>query len=59
LLDLNLDWFDFYGCRVRHNDATIAHGIERSILIFAAKAGFKWAFLPDRWTARAWVRRRR
>jgi lipopolysaccharide biosynthesis protein len=56
LFALNLDWLDFYGCKARNVDATIAHAIERSILIFAAKAGFKWAFLPKRWARRSWVR---
>jgi hypothetical protein len=59
LLNLGLTWFDFYGCRTRTHDATIAHGIERSILIFAASAGYKWAFLPRRWSQRAWNARRR
>jgi lipopolysaccharide biosynthesis protein len=55
LLDLGLTWFDFRGCRPRSVDATIAHGIERSMLIFAAKAGFKWAFVPRSWTLRSWM----
>jgi hypothetical protein len=59
LLDLELEWVDFYGCRARNFDATIAHGIERCILIFAAKAGFKWAFIPERWTPRIWGGRRK
>jgi hypothetical protein len=55
LLDLGLTWFHFQGCRPRSVDATIAHAIERSVLIFAAKAGFKWAIVPRRWTLRNWV----
>jgi lipopolysaccharide biosynthesis protein len=55
LLDLGLTWLDFRGCRPRRVDATLAHGIERSMLIFAAKAGFKWAFVPRSWTLRSWM----
>jgi lipopolysaccharide biosynthesis protein len=54
LLELGLAWQDFAECRARNRDATIAHGIERCILIFAAKAGFRWAFLPRRWVPRHW-----
>jgi lipopolysaccharide biosynthesis protein len=52
LLDLGLNWPEFYGCRSRHLDGTIAHGLERCILIFAARAGFKWAQPPRRWAGR-------
>ena len=55
LFDLGLGWPDFNRCRPRDLDATIAHGIERCILMFAAKAGFKWAFLPRRWMQRSWI----
>jgi hypothetical protein len=54
VLDLGLTWGDFSRCRVHDLDATIAHGIERSFLVFAAESGFRWAFLPRRWTGRLW-----
>lgn len=46
LFNLGLTWADFDRCRPHDLDATIAHAIERCVLIFAAQAGFKWAFLP-------------
>jgi hypothetical protein len=55
LLDLGLTWFHFQGCRPRSVDATIAHAIERSMLIFAAKAGFKWAIMPRPWMLHNWM----
>jgi hypothetical protein len=58
LLDLGLGWPDFNRCRPRDLDATIAHGIERCILMFAMKAGYKWAFLPRRWMRRPWMAQR-
>lgn len=54
LLDLGLTWSDFNNCRSRDVDGTIAHAIERSIIIFAAKAGFKWAVLPRSWIRQFW-----
>lgn len=54
LLELGLTWFDFQGCRPRNLDATIAHAVERCILIFAAMAGYKWAYLPKRWLRWSW-----
>jgi lipopolysaccharide biosynthesis protein len=58
LLGLGLTWEDFYGCRPRDVDGTIAHGIERCMLWFAAKAGYRWAFLPKPSPARIWRARR-
>lgn len=57
LFDLGLTWSDFNRCRPRDLDATIAHGVERCVLMYAAKAGFKWAFLPRRWIRQSWARR--
>ena len=54
LLDLGLTWDDFAGFDgfVDHDtgtrDATLAHGIERSFLVFCASAGLHWARLPRR-----------
>jgi len=48
LLGLNLAWEDFSGCGEADRDAGIAHAIERAILFFSARAGFRWAFLPRR-----------
>jgi hypothetical protein len=55
LLELDWTWPDFNGCRSRELDGTIAHGLERCILIFAAKAGYKWAFLPRRWALKSFA----
>jgi hypothetical protein len=46
LLDLRLTPEDFADCRPRNLDATIAHAIERCILMFSAVGGFKWAYHP-------------
>jgi lipopolysaccharide biosynthesis protein len=56
LLDLGLGWADFSDCRPRNVDATIAHAVERSILIFAALAGYKWAYHPRGGRWRRWLR---
>ena len=53
LLNLGLTWEDFAHCRPRNVDATIAHAIERSILIFAALAGYNWSYHTTR---RRWRR---
>jgi lipopolysaccharide biosynthesis protein len=46
LLDVGLTWGDFGDSEQDARDATLAHGVERSFVIFAAVAGFKWAFVP-------------
>lgn len=56
LLDLGLAWADFSDCRPRNVDATIAHAVERSILIFAALGGYKWAHHPRGGRWRRWLR---
>jgi len=48
LLDLKLSWEDFEHYTGREVDGTAAHAIERCILFFSAKAGYRWAFLPPR-----------
>lgn len=45
LAQLGLDWIDF-GPDLRQPDGTLAHGMERCLLFFCAKAGKKWALLP-------------
>jgi hypothetical protein len=58
LLKLGLTWEDFYNCRPRDVDGTIAHGIERCMLWFAADAGYRWAFLSKPSPARIWRAKR-
>lgn len=48
MLDLGLTWDDFAEGDGSVRDATIAHAIERTFLIFCAKAGLRWAYLPRR-----------
>lgn len=48
LLGLGLTWEDFADCAEADRDATIAHGLERTFLFFAARANLRWAFLPPR-----------
>ena len=46
LADLGFTWEDF-GKGYDQTDGTLAHGMERCFLFFAAKAGMKWGFLPS------------
>lgn len=54
LLDLGLTWDDFDGFEdfvdadPQTRDASLAHGVERSFLVFCASAGLRWAVLPRR-----------
>jgi lipopolysaccharide biosynthesis protein len=45
LLDLNLGWDDFENSNEDQRDGTLAHAIERSILFFAASAGYNWTYI--------------
>lgn len=47
LLRLNLRPADFEDSSVSAADSTLAHAIERCFLFSAAKAGYRWAFLPE------------
>jgi len=48
LFSLPLTWDNFDNCSEVQRDGTIAHGLERCILFFAAKANLHWAVLPRR-----------